>query len=190
MNFDELPTEKKQTEEPSSEIVETSEAKKEVMEGAKNERFKLAFSVLKKLGKLTLHGIDIIPPFGSLKMLPEMVIGTTAAGDKLSKKDRIMYGLIILHSFIYTTLFTHGVLKGNVDTILLSAPIYAITVGLTIKQKGSQVKKDIPEFILKYGESLNQHLVNSKKIIEEYGYENTKKLIERMRGDKKSNDNK
>lgn len=169
-------------ENPSSErISEPSvETKKGAMEKAQEGRFKLAFNVFLRLGS---HAIDIIP-IGNFKMLPEMALGVTVTGKKLNKKDRIMYGLIILGSFIYSTLFTYGIAKGDVNKIMLAFPVYMTTVGLTIKQKGAQIKEDIPEFIIKYGETLNEHLLAFSKIIEEYGFENAKKLIERMRNKK------
>lgn len=173
-------------EKPSLEVIPPEEKKVEVIEKAHKERLELATLMF---AKLVSHAIDITP-LGNFKMLPEMALGRTATGIKLSKKDRIMYGLIVLHSFFYTTLLGYGILKGDVNAVMLSAPIYAVTVGLTIKQKGSQVKKDITEFILKHGESLNQHLLESKRIIERYGQENVIKLIEKIKQEKKSDDNK
>jgi hypothetical protein len=73
---------------------------------------------------------------------------------------------------------------------MLSAPVYAITVGLTIAGKRQQVKEDIPESVKKYGDSLNEQLIASKKAIEEYGQENVKKLIEKIKQEKKPNANK
>lgn len=152
-------------EDHSFETAEPNETKKNVIEKAKKERFKLAFDVSLRLLKLASHAIDLTP-IGNLKMGTEAILGKTSTGEKLNTKDRIMYSLILLHSFIYTTLLGYGILKGDVNAVMLSAPVYAITVGLTMKQKGPQIKKDIPEFIKKHVDLLNEHLVNSKKIIE------------------------
>jgi len=178
-------------EKPSPETIGLNEAKKGVMEKAQDERLKLKFDTFKKVLKLVLHGIEGLTPVGNFKMGAEAIRGKKYFTDeKLSKKDRIMYGLIVLHSSIYTTLAIYGVLKGNENAVMLSAPIYAITVGLTIAGKRNQVKKDIPESVKKYGDSLNEQLMASKKAIEEYGYEKAKELIEKMQKDKKPDDNK
>lgn len=164
---------------PRTETPEEQNTKKEIIEKAQDERLKLRLDVLKRLLKLLLHGIEMTP-VGNFTMGTEAIRGKKLfTGEELSRKDRIMYGLIILHSSIYSTLLTYGIIKGNTNAVMLSAPIYAVTTGLFIIQKRHEVKKDIPESIKKYGDSINEQLLASKKAIEEYGYEKTKELIER-----------
>ena len=171
--------------EPSTETQKPNETRKEVMEKAQDERLKLKFDAFKKILDSVLHAIELTP-LGNITMGVAVVRGKRFFIDeKLSKKDRIMYGLIILHSSIYSTLFTYGVLKGDIGAVVLSIPIYGITSGLTIAQKRQEVKKNIPESVKKYGDSQNEQLMASKKTIEEYGYEKVKELIEKMKKEKK-----
>ena len=126
-------------EKPSLETIGPNEAKKGVMEKAQDERLKLKFDTFKKVLKLVLHGIEGLTPVGNFKMGAEAIRGKKYFTDeKLSKKDRIMYGLIVLHSSIYTTLAIYGVLKGNENAVMLSAPIYAITAYYRGKEKSGK----------------------------------------------------
>jgi hypothetical protein len=179
------------SEKPSLETLEPNEAQKKVIEGAQDERLKLKFDTFIKTIKLAIHLFETTTPVGNFKMGAEAIRGKRyLTGEELSKKDRIMYGLIVLHSSIYATLLGYGLIKGDPNAIMLSAPVYAITVGLTIAGKRQQVKEDIPESVKKYGDSLNEQLIASKKAIEEYGQENVKKLIEKIKQEKKPNANK
>lgn len=173
-------------EKPSLETENPNENRDKIIEKAQEERLKLKFDVFLKIVKLAIHFLEVTTPVGNFKMGAEAIRGKRyLTGEELSRKDRIMYSLIILHSSIYTTLLGYGLIKGDTTAVMLSAPVYAITVGLTIAGKRNQVKKDIPESVKKYGDSLNEQLMASKKAIEEYGQENVKKLIEKIKQDKK-----
>ncbi|MFZ3011945.1 MAG: pre-toxin TG domain-containing protein [Minisyncoccia bacterium] len=177
-------------EKPSLETENPNENRDKIMEKAQEERLKLKFDVFLKTVKLAIHFLEVTTPIGNFKMGAEAMLGKRfLTGEELSKKDRIMYGLIVLHSSIYATLLGYGLIKGDPNAIMLSAPVYAITVGLTIAGKRQQVKEDIPESVKKYGDSLNEQLIASKKAIEEYGQENVKKLIEKIKQNKKPDDN-
>lgn len=178
-------------EKPSLETKNPNETRDKIIEKAQEERVKLKFDVFLKTVKLAIHFLEVSTPVGNFKMGAEAIRGKRyLTGEELSKKDRIMYSLIILHSSIYTILLGYGLIKGNINAVMLSAPMYAITVGLTIAGKRNQIKKDIPESVKKYGDLLNEQLMTSKKIIEEYGYVKIKELVERVKKDKKSDDNK
>ncbi|MFA6896652.1 MAG: hypothetical protein WC242_05650 [Candidatus Paceibacterota bacterium] len=210
MNFDELPTEKKQTEEPSSEIVETNEAKKEVMEEAKKERLTMGKVVFRGLASLIISGIPLI---GSARMGIEIAKSKTTGGRELIARDKVVRGVIISSNLICYILL--GFRLGSEDSevnkeiYFLMGELTAFAFWLTAAQESIETKRgaqevikekfklDFPQFIKnmrqfaeKYDmESLKEPLSVCEKIIEEYGHDTILNLLIRA-NEMKLDDNK
>jgi hypothetical protein len=198
MNFDELPTEKKQTEEPSSEIVETNEAKKKVMEKARKERLTMGKVVFHGLASLAISGIPFV---GSIKMGKEIAKNKNIWGKELFTRDKVVRGVIISSNLICYILL--GFRLGSEDSevnkeiYLLMGELTLFAFWLTAAQESIETKRgaqevikekfqlDFPQFIKnmqqfaeKYNvESLKEPLSVCEKIIKEYGHDTIVNLI-------------
>lgn len=81
---------------------------------------------------------------GNIKMTAQAITGKTAMGEKISSKDRVIYGLIVGTADIAIPLAALGEIR-------MAASSYAASWLLFIAHKGPDVTKDLRDVAINHG---------------------------------------
>lgn len=96
---------------------------------------------------------DLTPIVNSYKMSLEAATGKTAAGERLSPRDRILYSLIVGTNLGAAGLATAGNFK-------MAGASYGASWVLFALQRGPNMAKDVKEMAMKYGVPALEKLVD------------------------------
>ena len=167
--------------------------KQEIIENAEVGRLKLLGDMFKRLGECVnervpksvqntiSHTLDFTI-IAMVKMATEAFKGKTLAGQKLNAKDRIMYGLIVATGLFSYILGAYGVREWDREVLKYAAGIHVTSWVLLGLQKGPQLVDSGLELAKQYNiEPLIKFFGSMKKIIEKYGDDNFRKLIEKIK---------
>ena len=174
--------------------IEKNEERKNIIENAREGRFKILGNVSKRVSSYTekylpeetkkkilsiSSNVLDFTPISAVKMGTEAVKGKTFVGEELSLKDRIMYGLIVTSNLAFYGLTAYGISKGgDMDAIKLGAGFHVSSWVFLASQKGPELIQAAQNLATKYNmEPLNKFFIAFEKIVEKYGYKNLTKLI-------------